>query len=287
MKSKPSIMCRFKFFIGHLFVKVLHRCLCIAQKQERNVKAINKYMADLESNPLERSFDIYDPDYDARLWRGYRKVILEFSPEQHETTFRAHFMRNELITLIAEDPSIKTVINVGSGYGWLESEVAAACPAVNVVGLDRRQSESNAKEFNSSERSNLSYVDVDDIFKNIEENPDLYNGAVIVFVNVLHIFLPMFMDKLFKALGDAKIGYVALWEPCGFSRRTGKFYEFTDEEKPATYYYGSDNDYVLIHNYPNILRRGGLKVIKSRVAPQATELLQQHHVAYFLGKRGI
>ena len=166
-------------------------------------------------------------------------------------------VRDELLRIIQDDARVGNVVNFGSAHGWLEHEVASKVPRLRVWGLDRskRTMNLNRREFRSG---NCSFG-AGDIHEFIEGNHSALEKSIFCHVNVGVYFLPEFMKQSYHAVFRAGALYVVLFEPSGLSRQTGDFYRYSMEVRDSVVFRGP----MILHNYPNLLRKSGYEVIKA------------------------
>src|SRR3990167_4420742 len=129
-----------RFYLSRLFAKALH----LAEQRKLDADAINRLRSaealGLDSPQYES--DMYDAIYDERIWHSYLNAIQIDGPDKSEIACRAVKVRDAILGL----GSIGTYLNFGSGYGWLEHQIATSSH-LHVVGIDRRQAARNRREF--------------------------------------------------------------------------------------------------------------------------------------------
>jgi hypothetical protein len=235
-----------RFYLSRL----LAWCLREARRRETDATAINRLRSAeaLGLDAPQYDSDLYDEAYDERVWHSYLNAIQIEGPEKSEIAFRAHKVRDAILGL----NTTGVLINFGSGYGWLEHQIAVKS-RLDVIGIDRRQAERNRRAFQAP---NLRFEDVMDALAFIRaERPTVFSG-----VNILHIFTQGFVHKLFSTLAESDCQHVVIWEPSGISAETGRVYRYTSTPKRSEVYYGQTGGAVILHNYPALLAKAGFAV---------------------------
>src|SRR4051812_29761033 len=123
----------FRFYLSRL----LAWCLREARRRELDATAINRLRSAeaLGLDAPQYDSDLYDETYDAQIWQSYRDSIAA-GPAKSEVAFRAHKVRDVILAANATG----AYLNFGSGYGWLEHQIASKSD-LKVIGFDRRQAE--------------------------------------------------------------------------------------------------------------------------------------------------
>ncbi len=236
--------------------RLLAKALVLAERRRLDATAIVR-LRSAESLGLDQPHypdDMYDPAYDESVWRSYQ-AAMQTGPEWSEVSLRAHKVRDAILGLNASG----TYLNFGSGYGWLEHQIAAQS-SLNVIGIDRRQAERNRAAFQAP---NLRFEDVTDALAFIRaERPTVFSA-----VNILHIFTQGFVSRLFDVLHENWCQHIVIWEPSGISAETGRLYQYSSKPKRSEVYYGTANSAVVMHNYPALLAESGFTVVHQSSHP--------------------
>ncbi len=165
--------------------------------------------------------------------------------------------------ILSKDPSVKSVVNFGVSYAYVDSLLARKYPHVNFVGIDRSHFTRCLNEACFCHLSNMRFVAAD-IFDYLSTKT--FEDGVFFHCRTLTVLPPRFIEKLYLAAKSAGFKYIVGMEPMGISRQTGEPYEFSFEQRPSVVYRGI----MCIHNYPEILRKAEYEV-------QSIELLKTGH----------
>lgn len=251
-----------KYWATEILSRAFFRALHLAEKRKKTVQAIFALRHDLKTGTLHRSNydDHYTEEAERATWEQYRWTFREGLPETHEVIFRAQFALAEILQIIANDPSVKNVVNFGSAYGWLEHEIAKKASNVRVWGVDRRRL---TKDLNSSTFSepNLKFVEEWDILDFILQNTDTIKDSIFCHINIGVYFLPKFLSAIYNDLYKGGAKYIFVLEPSGVSRQTNRFYRYSlTRQDPVVF-----RSIMLLNNYPKLLSDAGFDLLKSVV----------------------
>lgn len=212
---------------------------------------------DLETGASVRSgyIDHYDDQAELAVWKRYKATYLSKSSETSEVVFRAKYVRNVVLDMLAKNPRIKTVVNIGCSYGWLESEIARSTSTVKVYGIDRSEEamEQNRGEFSID---NLEFI-AGDFHSVVQRRPEILRNAIVCHVNFGVYFLPKFLLSIYQAAFEGGAESIVLFEPSGISRQMHRHYTYSLAMKDSWVFRGP----MLLNNYPALLDTSGFSIV--------------------------
>lgn len=249
-----------RYFIRRIFASIALRLLQLAEEKREVAFIAANLKRDLREGVSVRSgyVDHYDEQSELDVWMRYQAVYSAESSTSSEVVYRAEYMRDVIIGLITKNPNIKSVINIGCSYGWLENEIARRFPAVRVYGIDRceRAMELNRKELPID---NLEFIsgDFDSITK---QRPETLDHAIVCHVNFGCYFLPKGLADIYQKSFDGGATNIVVFEPSGISRHMHKYYHYTLDQQDPWVFRGP----MLLNNYPALLNESGFNIVYSQ-----------------------
>lgn len=259
-KPNMDLVASLKFSIKLFLSKALGRALKLAEERKQTVTAATILAQDIRYGFINRTGDnaVYSNEGDIIIWHKYREETE--GNANCEVKYRNSFCANEVLNIIKEDNLVKNVINFGSAFGWLENKVAEQASHVHVWGIDRRDVTANLNKNHFKEKPNLHFEAWNDIFDFISSSPAMEN-SVFIHINTGTYFLPKFLEKLYAVLKEKGCRHIVLFEPSGISRQTGRYFEYSLEERQSVVFRGG----MLLNNYPNILSKCGYDIARGGV----------------------
>lgn len=188
----------FRYFFRRIFTKIASRIVSLAEEAQEIALSSSNLKKDIETGASVRSgyVDHYDEQVELDVWKRYRVAYLTQSAKDSEVVFRATHVRNVVLDLIAKNPKIENILNIGCSYGWLESEIARNSSSVRVHGIDRSE---EAMALNRAEFpiGNLEFIS-GDFHSIVQRSPEILRNAVVCHVNFGVYFLPKFLMGIYR-----------------------------------------------------------------------------------------
>lgn len=192
-----------------------------------------------------------------------QQLLLGDKLEQSESLELYDYAIKEISDFIVRNKQIKRVINFGVSFGYIDSVLAKKFPDIAFVGIDRSILTKSFNEENFGDISNLSFK-AQDIFEFLKTED--FNNSLLIHIRTLTVLPEKFVADLYRSASNAGINFIAGFEQCGVSRQTNAPFNFSDAYKESVVY----RTIMLIHNYPELLKRFGYNIIGS-------ELLKTRH----------
>jgi hypothetical protein len=165
--------------------------------------------------------------------------------------------------IIKKDENIKDFLNFGVSYGYIDNVLAQKYRHVNFYGLDRSVYTKFYNEENIPKVPNLHFV-ASDVFQFMRQGS--FNNGIFFHARTMCLMPKEFIKSLYDEANKAGFRYIVGFEFCGISRQTNRPYIFSDADKPSVLF----RDFMLIHNYPGLLKSSGFKL-------ENMELLKTNH----------
>jgi len=161
----------------------------------------------------------------------------------------------ELEALLDSDKDIKSVLNFGVCYAYVDGILASKFPNINFIGIDLSQYTAALNKAAFAKHPNMTFLS-GDVFQALN-NLNLRGG--VLFHSRTCVLLPKdFIEKLYLRAAAAGIKYVVGFEQFGFSRELDGEYTFDLSDKSSVRWRAP----MLIHNYPGIGKKCGFDVVK-------------------------
>jgi len=243
----------FRYLLKRIFANIASRIVFLAKEAEEVAVSASNLKKDLETGASIRSgyVDHYVEQVELDVWKRYKVSYLTQSAKDSEVVFRATHVRNVVLDLIAKNPKVENIINIGCSYGWLENEIALNSTSIRVYGIDRSE---EALALNRAEFpiGNLKFIsgDFDSI---IQRSPEILRNSVVCHVNFGVYFLPEFLMGIYRAAFDGGALNIVIFEPSGISRQWHQYYPYSMKKRDPWIFRGP----MLLNNYPAILDESG------------------------------
>lgn len=156
--------------------------------------------------------------------------------------------------LFKSDTDIKTFINFGGLYAYIDAVLAKKFPNIQFHASDRAEFTKLFNEFEFAGIPNLHFhaeYDIRDLFSSVDAK-----GGVFFHSRTATLIPSSALLDIYKAAHKAGVRYITGFEMAGLCNETLKEYEFSLEPKPSAHY----RHYMYIHNYPAILRQAGYEL---------------------------
>jgi hypothetical protein len=238
----------------------------IAGNYASTIKKIKSIQQKRDENPLsfDSEFGYKDEMQELSVAKYYRnQLLLNDLYEKSESFELYNKVISEVTKLLIDNPSIKKVINFGVSYAHVDSELAKLFPNVSFVGIDRSKMTQHYNQELFGDIKNLSF-EAGDIFEYLESSDQ--QDSVLFHVRTCVLLPKAFMEKLYKKSHDLGVKFILGFEQIGLSRQTNTPYSFSEADQESVVF----RIFMLIHNYPGILKNQGYSLEKS-------ELLKTRH----------
>jgi SAM-dependent methyltransferase len=239
-QGKPSLHYRARTWVS----KIAYRIHALGVERGDLHRNIRNLQDDLKTGRLHRTgyVDHYSGEEELKVWRRYQASYA--AGEQSEVQYRASYVRDRLREL-----PIKSMVNFGCSYGWLEGQMSET---IGAYGVDRSE---EAMRLNRAEFPNA-YFCAKDIFDFLAQR----QVDALCHINIGVYFLPTFIAKLYAAAQAAGVRYIVAWEPSGISRQTNRYFGYSEEPRESVVFRGP----MILNNYPNLMKQAGYSIVHAK-----------------------
>ena len=195
--------------------------------------------------------EINDPRF-AEMWARpeAEAVALGNRTEASPVLFRRQV--DVLGGLLAREPTIKTVLNFGVSYAYVDALLAGRFAERTFCGVDQSRHVKALNEAEFGHHSNMSFFH-GDVFELLNDR-DVSAGAL--FHSRTLCTLPQaFVERLYRTCFEKGMRYVVGFEQFGLPRQ-GEPFTFDETDRPSIPW----RNLLTIHNYPGLLVKSGFKI---------------------------
>jgi hypothetical protein len=186
----------------------------------------------------------------------------QLSDEQRLSTSESRVLYQTLIDILSgifeSQTDIKTVVNFGVGYAYVDSVLARRFPKVHFVGIYRSPFTKACNEVEFSDIPNLHFF-ADDIINHLSHNS--YRDSLFFHSRTAVLLNKPILENIYRAAFAAGFELIAGCEQFGLSRETFSPFGFSLEDADSVHF----RSIMFIHNYPALLLKAGFRTEKFEV----------------------
>lgn len=153
---------------------------------------------------------------------------------------------------------VKTAVNFGVGYAYVDSVLARRLPKIDFVGIDRSPFTKAFNEVEFSMIPNLHFF-ADDIIRHLSRNS--YRNGLFFHTRTAVLLNKPILEDIYRAAFDAGFELIVGFEQFGLSRETFSPFGFSLEDANSVHF----RSIMFIHNYPALLLKAGFRTEKFEI----------------------
>jgi hypothetical protein len=205
----------------------------------------------IPENPADTG---YTGDHEIMTFLQYRSQLRD---ERSLNLSESRVLYEKIIDTVSDvlesSIDIKTMVNFGVSYAYIDSVLARRFPQVQFVGVDRSPFTKALNEVEFSEVPNMHFF-ADDIFRHLKHNS--YSDGLFFHSRIGLLLNRPTVENIYRTAFNAGFKLIIGFEQFGLSRETVMPFTFSLRDTGSVHFRGN----MFIHNYPSLLLKAGYRL---------------------------